>query len=65
MRTLVGAADPGPAMPELRVTFTSTSNSSGGWTLVDEVHVWSATPPPPAPYRTTAHVGEPVREIEP
>jgi hypothetical protein len=67
VRTLVGAADRGPGRPlGYSVTFTSTANAAGGYTVVDEVHVWDWVPTAaPAPYRTTAQVGEPIREIEP
>ncbi|MGE5829655.1 MAG: hypothetical protein ACM30G_15045 [Micromonosporaceae bacterium] len=61
MRTLIGAAEPSPEPS--RISFTATAGMATTTAVL-----WWATPPtqtmPREPYRTTAYVGEPVKEIE-
>lgn len=65
MRTLIGAAEPSPPPrePAGRISFTANTGTASTTSIL-----WWASPPtetqPREPYRTTAHVGEPVREIE-
>ena len=59
MRTLVAAAEP---EPQPRISFTSTTGTATSTAIV-----WWQVPTqtvPREPYRTTAYVGEPVKEIE-
>ena len=61
MRTLIAAAEP---LPEpSRISFTATT----GTATTTAVLWWTAptqTQPGREPYRTTAYIGEPVKEIE-
>lgn len=63
MRTLVGAADP---QPQPALAYTGASNTATSNVVFKLVINTAAGQPVEVrePYRTTAHVGEPLRELE-
>jgi len=74
MRTLLGAADPEPwprtTLPTTPTYLPAPTTSTTTQVDVNVVITFTAsatapaTPATPPPYRTTAYVGEPIREIE-